>query len=575
MELIVKVKLLNELAKSPAYAKPGDAGADLYATEKLSLGPGMSGMVKTGLSIELSEGYEAQIRPRSGLAYKQQITVLNTPGTIDEGYRGEIGVILINHSDGWKHIEIGDRIAQMVIKPVKQATFVVVDELSDTDRGKGGFGSTGVKEADKKEDQTSPNTTLHEDEQADAEGFNKVRKVTADTYIDFFTRTNLKPDRRPSKDMLLGMRCVGDGLIEGILIERVAAAIELFNQPEEPIEQAYVIDTLRATLERFDTTGNLLIIPIDEDTEVHCKKDGNYEVVSKQQVAVEPELVVESDTVRVEVIDKTEHHVPQAPSVAEVEADANLTEGGIAVLKVDEATGEATPTGMKLDTDITVDDETKELMKEAASMQDEDEVISQASHVLNNSQTITERDAKGETPFNVELAIKHAVEMLKEADIKVTVDDIVTMVEEGVSRLLVHECGDILEVVEDSEEIAEATEEEPPETATTTGIPQAPPIPEDAPTPAIDGFSPEEIAALVEKYGKDIKKAIDVYTCNDDAAEKYLELIEHVDEETFIQLIAQSIELKDRAGEDVVIVELLSTAVIATLDIHDDSAGKF
>lgn len=105
---------------------------------------GKYALVKTGISIELPEGYEAQVRPRSGLALKQGVTVLNTPGTIDADYRGEIGVILINHSNVTFTYEKGDRIAQMVIAPVVQAKFEAVEDLSDTDRGAGGFGHTGV-----------------------------------------------------------------------------------------------------------------------------------------------------------------------------------------------------------------------------------------------------------------------------------------------------------------------------------------------------------------------------------------------------------------------------------------------
>lgn len=143
--LVVKVKFLNAEAQAPQYAKPGDAGADLRAVEQVSIFPGDSVMVKTGIAIELPIGYEAQVRPRSGLAYKKQITVLNTPGTVDEGYRGEVGVILINHGKTTFLVEKGDKIAQLVIKPVKQADFQIVDELSDTSRGEGGFGSTGRK----------------------------------------------------------------------------------------------------------------------------------------------------------------------------------------------------------------------------------------------------------------------------------------------------------------------------------------------------------------------------------------------------------------------------------------------
>ena len=140
---IVKVKQLTENAVEPQYAKAGDAGADLRAVESMAIFPGDSALVKTGIAIELPAGYEAQVRPRSGLAYKKQVTVLNTPGTVDEGYRGEVGVILINHGKTTFHIEAGDKIAQLVIKPVEQAHFELVEELSTSDRADGGFGSTG------------------------------------------------------------------------------------------------------------------------------------------------------------------------------------------------------------------------------------------------------------------------------------------------------------------------------------------------------------------------------------------------------------------------------------------------
>lgn len=141
---ILKVKLLNENAKLPQYAHVGDAGLDLFSTLEMSIEPGESKLVPTGISIQLPASTEAQIRPRSGLALKNQITVLNTPGTIDEGYRGEIGVILINHGKLPFKVEIGMKIAQMVIKPVIPVEVFEVDELSETERNIGGFGSTGV-----------------------------------------------------------------------------------------------------------------------------------------------------------------------------------------------------------------------------------------------------------------------------------------------------------------------------------------------------------------------------------------------------------------------------------------------
>lgn len=140
----LKVKLLNKLAMLPRYAHIGDAGLDLSSTHELILKPGESKLISTGISIQLPPYTEAQIRPRSGLALKNQITVLNTPGTIDEGYRGEIGVILINHGKKDFKVEVGMKIAQMVIKPVIPVEILQVEELNETKRNSGGFGSTGV-----------------------------------------------------------------------------------------------------------------------------------------------------------------------------------------------------------------------------------------------------------------------------------------------------------------------------------------------------------------------------------------------------------------------------------------------
>jgi dUTP pyrophosphatase len=131
----------------PAYQTAEAAGLDLSAavpeTEPVTLAPGQYALVPTGLAIALPSGHEAQIRPRSGLAAKHGVTVLNTPGTIDADYRGEIKVILINHGPAPFVIRRGERIAQMVIAPVVQAALVQVETLSATDRGAGGFGSTG------------------------------------------------------------------------------------------------------------------------------------------------------------------------------------------------------------------------------------------------------------------------------------------------------------------------------------------------------------------------------------------------------------------------------------------------
>lgn len=131
----------------PAYETVASAGMDLRANidSPIEIGPMQRILVPTGIHIALQEGTEAQIRPRSGLAYKNGITVLNTPGTIDADYRGEIGVILVNLSNEDFTIENGERVAQMVIAKHEQAEWQLVEELSDTDRGAGGFGSTGKK----------------------------------------------------------------------------------------------------------------------------------------------------------------------------------------------------------------------------------------------------------------------------------------------------------------------------------------------------------------------------------------------------------------------------------------------
>ena len=131
----------------PSYATMQSAGIDLYAAieEPITIDPGCSALIKTGIKIALPEGFEAQIRPRSGMALKYAVTVLNSPGTIDADYRGEIMVILINHGKGSFRVQRGDRIAQMIISRVYQITWEQVEHFrSDTDRGDGGFGSTGA-----------------------------------------------------------------------------------------------------------------------------------------------------------------------------------------------------------------------------------------------------------------------------------------------------------------------------------------------------------------------------------------------------------------------------------------------
>jgi dUTP pyrophosphatase len=136
--------MLDPDLEAPSYAHPGDAGADLRAREDVVLNPGERKLVPTGVAIALPEGFVALIHPRSGLATKHGLTIVNAPGTVDAGYRGEIAVTLLN-TDVTQSIELrrGDRIAQMVIQRVEHAQFIPVTELSDSVRGTGGFGSTG------------------------------------------------------------------------------------------------------------------------------------------------------------------------------------------------------------------------------------------------------------------------------------------------------------------------------------------------------------------------------------------------------------------------------------------------
>lgn len=147
---LIEFKCLDhfEDLELPTYETALAAGADLRAAleaaDPMVLEPGARALVPTGFCMALPAGYEAQIRPRSGLAYKHGITCLNTPGTIDADYRGEVKVLLINHGENAFTITRGERIAQMIIAPIVQASFEVVDELSETVRGAGGFGSTGT-----------------------------------------------------------------------------------------------------------------------------------------------------------------------------------------------------------------------------------------------------------------------------------------------------------------------------------------------------------------------------------------------------------------------------------------------
>lgn len=142
----LKFRKLHPEAKAPEYSTPGSAGLDLRAvlSHTTYLQPGVRFTCPTGIAIELPDGFEAQIRPRSGLAMKYGVTVLNSPGTIDHGFTGEIKVILINHGDQAFEINDGDRIAQMVIAPVMTVELERVEELAKTVRGDNGFGSTGT-----------------------------------------------------------------------------------------------------------------------------------------------------------------------------------------------------------------------------------------------------------------------------------------------------------------------------------------------------------------------------------------------------------------------------------------------
>lgn len=144
----MNVNIINKSNNAlPAYETIASAGLDLRAfiSEKITLKPLERRLIPTGLFIEIPVGFEAQVRPRSGLAFKNGITVLNSPGTIDADYRGEIGVLLINLSNDSFTIETGDRIAQLIFASVEQAEWISTETLSETDRGDGGFGSTGKK----------------------------------------------------------------------------------------------------------------------------------------------------------------------------------------------------------------------------------------------------------------------------------------------------------------------------------------------------------------------------------------------------------------------------------------------
>ena len=138
-----QVEVLVTGSPVPSYAHPGDAGADIHAAEAVTLEPGERALVGTGVAIALPDGYAAFVHPRSGLAAKHGITIVNAPGTVDAGYRGEIKVILVNLGQEAFTIQRGERIAQLVLAPVTRLAWQAVDSLDETERGAGGFGSTG------------------------------------------------------------------------------------------------------------------------------------------------------------------------------------------------------------------------------------------------------------------------------------------------------------------------------------------------------------------------------------------------------------------------------------------------
>lgn len=145
-QLKIDIKMLDQGIEPPAYAQPGDAGADLRSRVDLTLQPGERALVPTGVAIALPEGFVGLVHPRSGLAAKHGITIVNAPGTVDSGYRGELMVCLLNTDRSQPFvIQRGDRIAQLVIQKFEAATFNVVESLSETERGTAGFGSTGVQ----------------------------------------------------------------------------------------------------------------------------------------------------------------------------------------------------------------------------------------------------------------------------------------------------------------------------------------------------------------------------------------------------------------------------------------------
>ncbi len=141
----IKIKKIHSDAIIPSYAHKGDSGMDIYSIENFELGILERKLTKVGLSFEIPLGYEIQTRPKSGLAIKYGITLVNTPGTIDSSYRGELGIILINTSKEIYYVKKGEKIAQIVLQKVEEIEFEEVENISETARGSGGFGSTGLK----------------------------------------------------------------------------------------------------------------------------------------------------------------------------------------------------------------------------------------------------------------------------------------------------------------------------------------------------------------------------------------------------------------------------------------------
>jgi len=144
MTVRVHIHQMDAALPLPAYARPGDAGLDLYAAETVTLAPGARALVPTGIAVAIPPGFAGLVLPRSGLALRHGVTVLNTPGLIDAGYRGEIKALLINHGQEPVTLSRGDRIAQLVVQRVEHVTLTPVSELAQSARGAGGFGSTGA-----------------------------------------------------------------------------------------------------------------------------------------------------------------------------------------------------------------------------------------------------------------------------------------------------------------------------------------------------------------------------------------------------------------------------------------------